>query len=284
MFEEKLLYFYKSGLSYWHLAIKYFWKTLVIYGVINLLIIYFLDHFDNEIILIIISLISAIASTIVFLIPIWKFTEKKYEAVYPDPEWFILICASLKRFLQNETNGKLSVEALDFLISRLTKRLENKSKSSFLGIFSNSITLIISFLIPVWSAFNTWRFKDVNEFADFSQYIILILISAFIIFPFLKWVIAHYVRIFFDDISEVARLSSLLEKLEIIRFTLKTDSYFNEIDQYLKEKKNVIDEVIKEFEVRYENYARDPYIRIYKNIKAKIYKVKTNKKAFKSKE
>jgi hypothetical protein len=277
MLEEKLIYFYNSGLSYWHLAIKHFWKRIFTLVISNVVFIWLFKPIDISTSLLI-SIINFTLFIMFIMKPVWGCTRKHYNAVYPDPDWFIFLCATLKRFLKKELNDELSKEALDFLISRLTKRLESKSKNSFLGIVSNSITLIVSFLIPVWSAFNTWHFKDVNKFSDLYLYIIIILLCAFIIFPSLKYLISRFRRFFFDDISEVDKLSGLIEKLEIIRFSIENTRYFKEIDQYLDKNSIVVDHIIKEFDLRYEYYTPDPIVRIYKYISVKIIEAKTNKK------
>ncbi|MGW6301602.1 hypothetical protein [Peribacillus butanolivorans] len=284
MFEDKLLYFYKSGLSYWHLAIKHFWKRLLVWLFIIFAFLFWnykIFHNSHNVILVVTaSLFTFVSFTLFCMKPIWKYTKEKYDCVYPDPDWDIFLCAALKRYHNKEVNGEVNEEALGFLISRLMKRMDNKSKTSFLSSVSNSLTLTLAFFIPVWSAFNTWWFKDKNDITHVFQYMLLVIAGAFLIIFVFKVFLQNTIwNTILKDIfdSEVTKLSSLIEKLEIIRFSIKNPIYYKEIDQYLDKKDTEINLIIKEFDEWYKNFASDPLIRYFKIIKQKLKNKKSNK-------
>ncbi|WHY15754.1 hypothetical protein QNH16_08985 [Peribacillus frigoritolerans] len=278
MFEDKLLYFYKSGLSYWHLAIKHFLKRFFVWFIIVAFVFWFFMIFLENLIPYYVILVVAVPLTQYFICmkPIWKYTEEKYGCVYPDRDWDIFLCAALKRYLNKEVNADQTEESLVFLISRLSKRLESKSKTNFLSLISNSLTLTLAFFIPVWSAFNTWWFTDVNDITDVFQYMLWVIVVPFLTILLLKGVFWNFLLKDIAD-SEVTKLSSLIEKLEIIQFSIKNPYYYKKIDQYLNKKGTEIDLIINEFDERYKNYASDPLIRFYKNVKLKLKNKKFNK-------
>ncbi|MED4634712.1 hypothetical protein P9443_17705 [Peribacillus frigoritolerans] len=278
MFEEKLLYFYKSGLSYWHLAIKHFLKRFFVWLIIVAFVFLFLKIFLENLILYYVILVVAVPLSLILICmkPIWKYTEEKYDCIYPDRDWDIFLCAALKRYHYKKVNAEQTEESLVFLISRLTKRLESMSKTNILSLISNSLTLTLAFFIPVWSAFNTWWFKDVNDITDVFQYMLWVIVVPFLIILILKGFFWNFILKDIAD-SEVTKLSSLIEKLEIIRFSIKNPYYYKKIDQYLNKKGTEIDLIIKEFDERYKNYASDPLIRLFKNARQKLKNKKSNK-------
>ncbi|MFE4430432.1 hypothetical protein ACFRH9_25940 [Peribacillus butanolivorans] len=277
MFDDKLLSFYICGLSYRKLVLKYFQKRLFTYFFIFVVAYVFLNNtytISNWGFLVIL-LIVLITNYLFCMKSIWKYTKEKYDVIYGRSSWDIFLCAALKLYLTKVVDRENSEEALDFLISRLKKKLENKSKGSFFGLIANSLTLSLTVIIPVWAAFNNSLFSKNDELIDSTFMFRVIGITFFVIYiirgPLIKEIID----------SEVTKISSLIDKLEILKFSFNNNTnpyYYKEIDQLLEKKETEINIIIKEFNEWYEiNSQLDFVERFIREIKHQLKNVKFKK-------
>lgn len=145
---------------------------------------------------------------------------------------------------------------LDFCIERLEKRLEKKKKTRFLTIFSSYSAIFIAFMIPAWTAFNTWFFtqyynKDNHPmaFGQATAYlgVIFVIIVTFLVICIL---LKH---LFIDEILRWGdqRISYLIEILESIKFSLSNSEYFGEFEKK-KHVKESIRGLLGEYEINKE--------------------------------
>ncbi|CAH0324622.1 hypothetical protein [Priestia megaterium] len=305
MLENRLLFFYKSRLSYWNLIGKFLWKRFLLTAILNVLFIcaiylvinIFPYNLKNDVvywisfILILIMLLFSIAKII--LKPSFAFSEKKYGVRYQTYQWDLFLCAIIKDYLirrniyvdneviDSEINNektKKTEETFNFLINRLEKQGEQQQKGSFLNIYLTSSAIAFTLFIPVWAAFNTWLIREVDDI-DFSfRYVLTILFMPLVLVIFWKKIIwRDFLKVIMESILEpgLAKTSLLIEKLEIIKFSFKNSHYYKEIDDCLVEKKQVIESIIQDFDEHYRYYHPDPLERTFRKRKGEKKKEKS---------
>lgn len=283
MLENKLFYFYKSRLSYWNLIGKYIYKKILFSSILIILFIYFMlylnykfqftnlsedgGYFKFVIYIFILLIILSISISLLILKPSVAFTEKKYGVRFQGYQWELFLCAIIKVYLlkhvyidnekieTNEKNQKAET-AFNFFIDRLEKQREQKRKGSFFNIYLTSSTITLSIFIPVWAAFNTWLIRDNNDLTSSIHYVIYVPITTLILLFFWKGVIW---RGFLEGIFErdLTKISILIEKLEIIKFSLENSNYYKELDYYLINNNQFIASIIQDFDKQYIYYHPD---------------------------
>jgi len=297
LLENKLFYFYKSKLSYWNLIGKYIrWKILCSSFAIILFIgfMFYLNYkfqFTNlsddggyikfSIYILILVLILSVSISLLILKPSVAFAEKKYGVRFQSYQWELFLCAIIKAYLlkhiyidnekieTNEKNQKAE-EPFNFFIDRLEKQWEQKKKESFLNIYSTSSSKTLTIFIPVWAAFNTWLIRDNNNLTSSIQYIAYVSITFFGFLFFWKLVIWRgFLKDFLEGIFErdLTKFSILIEKLEIIKFSLGNPHYYKELDEYLINNNQFIASIIQDFDKQYIYYHPDALERILRRWK-----------------
>ncbi|MED3924360.1 hypothetical protein P4594_04640 [Priestia megaterium] len=306
MLENRLLFFYRSRLSYWNLIGKFLWKKILLTAILNILFgtaIYlvikiFPNNLKNDVvywisfILLIIMFLLSIAKII--LKPSFAFSQKKYGVKYQTYQWDLFLCAIIKAYLikkniyidnkviDSEINNektKKTEETFDFLIKRLEKQREQQQKGSFLNIYLTSSTIAFTIFIPVWAAFNTWLIREVDDIEFSLRYALTILFMTLTLVIFWKKIIwGDFLKGIMESILEpqLSKTFLLIEKLEIIKFSFKNPHYYKEIDDCLADKKQVIDSIIKDFDEHYIYYHPDPLERTLRKRKAEKKKIKSS--------
>ncbi|WJD83537.1 hypothetical protein [Priestia megaterium] len=243
----------------------------------------------NYIITFIVIMITSYLIIPIILKPSINLTQKKYGVKYQTERWDIFLCAVVKAFLtekkvytQNMKNDEVE-ETFNFLITRLKEKVERRKKISFSNVFLTSSTLVLTIFIPVWSAFNTWFFKEKNNLEILCYYVVGSFLIPLLVVLWWRLIVWRNLPKEFVNF-ETSRILSLIEKLEIIKLSLKNPYYHTEIDNYLKNKKKVIKCIIQDVDEEYYliNHS-DPIERIFRRLKYKNNrkrKEKSNKNAF----
>lgn len=228
-------------------------------------------YFKFIIYILILLIILAVSISRLILKPSVAFAEKKYGVRFQSYQWEIFLCAIIKAYLLKhiyidnekiETNEKIekAEESFNFFIDRLEKQWEQKKKGSFLNVFSTSSAKTLTIFIPVWAAFNTWLIRDNNDLTSLIQYIIYVPITFFGFLFFWKLVIWRgFLKDFLESIFErdLTKISILIEKLEIIKFSLGNSHYYKELDEYLINNKQFIASITQDFDKQYIYYHPD---------------------------
>ncbi|MCM3644479.1 hypothetical protein M4D68_25500 [Priestia aryabhattai] len=282
MLENKLFYFYKSKLSYWNLIGKYIrWKIFFSSFLITLFICFMLylnykfqftdlsndgGYFSFIIYILMLLIILAVSISLLILKPSIAFAENKYGVRFQSYQWELFLCAIMKVYLlkhiyiDNEKIEKTE-ETFEFFIARLEKQWEQKKKESFSNMYSTSSAKTLTIFIPVWAAFNTWLIRDNNDLTSSVQYIVYVSITFFGYLFFWKLVIWRgFLRDFLEGIFErdLIKISILIEKLQIIKFSLENSHHYKEIDECLMNNKQFIVSIIQDFDKKYIYYHPDP--------------------------
>lgn len=287
MLENRLFYFYKSRLSYWNLIGKHLLRKILIAATLNILAIGFMLYlgpkiqFNNLsgggvyfIFYIILLIVLSVSITKLILKPSIAFAEKKYGVRFQSYQWELFLCAIIKAYLlkhiyidneEHEKNKKIE-EPFNFLIDRLEKKWEQKRKGSFLNIYSTSATITLTISIPVWAAFNTWLIRDINDLTSSIHYIIYVSFATLGLLIFWKGFLKGFLEGIFE--RDLTKISILIEKLEIIRFSLENQHHYcKEIDEYLINNNQVIAFIIQDFDRHYIHYHPDPLERTFRRWK-----------------
>ncbi|MGG0511395.1 hypothetical protein ABE078_28485 [Priestia megaterium] len=284
MLENSLFYFYKSRLSYWNLIGKFMWRKILFAVTLNIFAIVFMLYLKPKIqfinlnggrgyfiIYIIILVTLSVSIALIILKPSVAFAEKKYGARFQSYQWELFLCAFIKAYLlkhiyiNNERyelneNNKKTEEPFNFLIGRLEKQLEQKRKGSFLNIYLTSSTITLTIFIPVWAAFNTWLIRDNNDITSSIHYVIYVPVTTLGLLVFWKATIWRgFLKGFLEGIFErdLTKISMLIEKLELIKFSIENPHYCKEIDEYLINNNQAIASMIKDFDKQYIHYHPD---------------------------
>lgn len=273
MFEQEILNFYKKGLSMWTLLFKPLWIRFIFFITVQVCAFIVLVIFSfgglystNEMsfwytcFYFIFLIISLFIFGLCIVRPGKENFLEKYKIELYDEEWNVFRCIFLKEFLIHK--GILSVlkrdaeknkNALDFCIERFENRLERKKKTRFFTIFSSYSAIFIAFMIPAWTAFNTWYFtqyynkdKHPMAFGQATAYlgvvfcIIVIVLVVFILFKYL----------FIDEVLRWGdqRISYLIEILQSVKFSLTNPEYLGEFEKQ-KHVKECIRSLLSEYEI-----------------------------------
>jgi len=287
LLENKLFYFYKSKLSYWNLIGKYIQREIFCSSFLIILFICFMlylnykfqftdlsndgSYFKFIIYILILLIILAVSISLLILKPSVAFAEKNYGVRFQSYQWELLLCAIIKAYIlkhiyidnekieTNEKNQKAEA-SFNFFIDRLEKQWEQKKKGSLLNILSTSSAKTLTIFIPVWAAFNTWLIRDNNDLASLIHYVIYVPITILGLLLFWKGVIWRgFLKDFLEGIFErdLTKISILIEKLEIIKFSLENSHYYKELDEYLIDNNQFIASIIQDFDKHYMYYHPD---------------------------
>ncbi|MCU7766908.1 hypothetical protein [Priestia megaterium] len=225
----------------------------------------------------------------IILKPSINLTQKKYGVEYQTERWDIFLCAVVKAFLKEKKVYTESMkddeveETFNFLIARLKEKVERRKKISFSNVFLTSSTLVLTIFIPVWSAFNTWFFKEKNNLEFLCYYVAGSFFIPLLVILWWRLIVWRNLPKEFINFG-TSRILSLIEKLEIIKLSLKNPYYHAEIDNYLKNKKKVIKLIIQDVDKEYYLvYHSDCIERTFRRLKYKKNRKneeKSNKNAF----
>ncbi|MDM5338474.1 hypothetical protein QUF84_14755 [Fictibacillus enclensis] len=275
MFEEKLLYFFKNNLGYWNLIGKHYWLRFFFYFC-GLLLMFFTKNYQW---LFIIHVAILVISLFWLAISTWKYAKNTYDAIYPKDNWDIFLCSVIDVYLKNHKiytiNENGTNEALIHLINRLEKKRTNAIQNSPFKYISSSVAFVLLLFIPIWSSLFTWRFQHVESPKEALLILSIFPLTIFFFTLLFKWLfLQNFKEILGFFTSEADRIASLVDKLEMIKFSMVHESFREEIDEYKKRKKKVINQIINDFNRKYDN--PNPSQKIFFRPKKK--NLKNNKK------
>ncbi|WP_342045938.1 hypothetical protein [Bacillus sp. OTU530] len=234
MIEEQVFHFYKYGLSTSNLILKYLRRNIIIFTllqvvfIVGLALFYFFIYRAPFPILSLLYVIQVFIGTYIFLnSPAKKVVQHKYGLPidkrffkhWANKEWQMFSLLVLSVFLSKK--GISNKEKIDGLIDLLEKK-EKLYTSNFkvlAGIF-------LVFTIPAWSAFNTWIFKFNSSLESAVQYLLSIMLLAFILDVFVGMLRFNIKDLYTSDKKHIFYLINLLESLSYIhQLSQDSDSF-----------------------------------------------------------